>query len=370
MVKVAHLTSAHPRHDIRIFLKECVSLATSSYKVSLIVADGGGDESRANVSLIDVGNRGGRLSRFLKMPWTVWYNARKLKADVYHFHDPELLIVGLMLKLEGFTVVYDSHEDLPRQIFSKHYIPMWLRKLISFGVEFIENFVTRRLDAIVTATPHIGERFKSINSKVVVLNNYPLPSEIISNSAQTRLPKQICYTGGITRVRGAVEMVNALHGLDVKLLMVGPMEDKQLLQQLENTPGWENVVYMGNVDRKKVFEIMETSSLGFLLYFPEPNHTDAQPNKMFEYMAVGLPVLASHFNLWKKIVEGCDAGICVDPQNVAQIKAGIQKMLQSESRIIEMGENGRRAVQNELNWGVEEHKLFKLYQDLTSGVQK
>ncbi|MEK2645201.1 glycosyltransferase [Bdellovibrio sp. BCCA] len=362
--RIAHLTSAHPRHDIRILLKECASLAKAGFEVFMVVADGAGDEEKVGVQLLDLGHRGGRWSRFFIMPWKVWAKARKLNADIYQFHDPELLIVGLLLRLEGFRVIYDSHEDLPRQIYSKHYIPLWLRNVISFCVEIFENFVSRRLIAVVTATPHIGKRFSHINRTVVVVNNYPLEQEIVAKSLRKRDPKQICYTGGITRVRGALEMVRALQGLDVKLVMAGPMENQQLKSELESTPGWENVCYLGSVERARVFEVMETSSLGFLLYHPEPNHTDAQPNKLFEYMAVGLPVLASHFDLWRSIVEGYDAGVCVDPQNVDEIRKGLLKILESEKNIENMGERGRNAVEAHLNWGSEEKKLVQLYQSI------
>ncbi len=362
--KVVHLTSAHPRHDIRILLKECASLAKFGYDVSLVVADGLGDEIKSSVQLLDVGHKGGRLRRFLKMPWIVWSKAKKLNADVYHFHDPELLIVGLLLTLQGYKVIWDSHEDLPRQIYSKHYIPMWLRKVISYFVEVFENYVAKKLVAIVTATPHIGKRFASFHKNVVVVNNYPLVAEIIKSSSRERNPKQICYTGGITRVRGAFEMVRAVHKLDVKLVMAGPMEDHQLKKDLEQTPGWENVIYLGSVAREKVFEVMETSSLGLLLYHPEPNHTDAQPNKLFEYMAVGLPVLASNFDLWHNIVEVCGTGACVNPQDVAAIHRSILKMLQAHDELLQMGERGRIAIDEKLNWGAEEKKLFSLYEDI------
>ena len=94
--KIIHLSSAHPRNDIRIFIKMCTSLANDSYNVSLVVADGKNDELRNKVSIIDVGvTIGGRFSRMTKTVSRVFEKAKKLDGDIYHLHDPELIPIGL-----------------------------------------------------------------------------------------------------------------------------------------------------------------------------------------------------------------------------------------------------------------------------------
>ncbi len=364
--KIAQLTSAHPRYDIRVFYKECVSLQKNGYDVSLIVADGNGNEIKDGVQFIDIGFRGNRKSRFLIMPWKMWQQARALKADIYHFHDPELLIIGMLLRLEGFKVIYDTHEDLPRQILSKYYIRPYLRKTISCLMELVENFVSKRLSAVVTATPHINLRFKKLNNNSVNVNNYPLLSEIdlSTKSENQRNPKQLCYTGGVTRIRGIIEIVKAIADLDIKLVMAGPMESDNLQKELEALPGWKKVQYLGTVSRKEVYNIMETSSLGLLLYHPEPNHTEAQPNKLFEYMGASLPVLASDFPLWRQIVVSNNAGMCVDPMSPVEIKKGIEIMLSSQEKINQMGQSANKAILSNFNWKNEENSLLSLYQEI------
>ncbi|MNK22776.1 Glycosyl transferases group 1 [compost metagenome] len=365
ILHVAHLTSAHPRYDIRIFHKECVSIARYGHRVSLLVADGRGSERKENVSFVDIGASGSRLRRFFVMPWKMFFKAREIKADIYHFHDSELLIIGYLLRLFGSEVIYDSHEDLPRQILSKYYLPALTRKIISVAMELLEDFVAKRLSGIVAATPHIGKRFEMVNSRVVVANNYPLRSEIeIVSVNQARSRKKICYTGGVTGIRGIREIVTAIEALDVELIVAGPMESPEFERNLKSLPGWSKVQYLGSVSREVVFEVMGSASLGILLYLPEPNHIEAQPNKMFEYMAAGLPVLASKFPLWQNIVEGYGAGVCVDPKDIQAIREAIKVVLADERHLSEMGERGRQAVLEKLNWNFEEIKILDLYSKL------
>jgi len=105
---------------------------------------------------------------------------------------------------------------------------------------------------------------------------------------------------------------------------------------------------------------------GLVLYHPVPNHTDAQPNKLFEYMSAGIPVISSNFPLWKEIVEGHQCGICVDPLKPDEIAKAIQWILDNPEKAKKMGENGRRAVEEKYNHTVEEKKLLTLYKLLLS----
>src|SRR5699024_2888763 len=113
---VVHLTSVHPRFDTRIFFKECQSLALSGYKVSLIVADVFHNETKSGVVIIDVGKSQDRLDRIINVTRRVYSQALSLDADVYHVHDPELLPCALKLKRKGKIVVFDSHEDVSKQL--------------------------------------------------------------------------------------------------------------------------------------------------------------------------------------------------------------------------------------------------------------
>lgn len=367
MIRIAHLSTAHGRRELRVHLKECNSLAASGYDVHYVVADGLGDERVGDVQVHDIGRAGGRFQRMLLRPWRMLAAARKLRARLYHFHDPEILLIALFLRRGGAKVIYDSHEDVPRSVLSRDWIPRWIRPALSAVFETFENFVARRLSAIVAATPHIGMRFTRLNPETEVVNNYPLRSEIEDKVDRRSSSRNVCYLGGIGRVRGIEEMVRALEHVEARLILAGPFDGGDTEQAMRLLPGWAKVDFRGIVSRAAVREIMAESQAGLVLFHPEPNHVDAQPNKMFEYMSAGMPVIGSDFPLWREIIDGNQCGLLVDPLDPREIARAIDYLVSHPDEARRMGENGRKAVIERYNWPAEEVKLLSFYARLLNG---
>lgn len=364
-MKIAHLTSAHPRHDIRIFVKECQSLARAGHEVTLIVADGQGEEINAGVRIHDVGPKaGGRLSRMTATVKRVYQAALALRPDVAHFHDPELIPVALRLRQAGIKVVYDVHEDVPRQILAKHWIPGAVRPLVSGSFEQLEDWAARRFDAIVTATPHIRERFIARNPRTVAVCNYPILDELAHPVAWEARRNEVCYLGGISRIRGIGPIVDALPDTSVRLNLAGPWSEPALRDTLARTPGWARVNELGVLPRQGVIDVLARSKVGLVTLFPTPNYVDALPIKLFEYMAAGLPVVASDFPVWRAIVDDAGCGVLVDPQDPQAIATAINTLLADEARACAMGEAGRQAVLAKYSWAAEAQTLIALYRSL------
>ncbi|MCE8018999.1 glycosyltransferase family 4 protein [Halomonas sp. MCCC 1A11036] len=371
-MKVAHLTSAHPRYDTRIFHKQCRSLAADGHSVTLVVADGEGDETRDGVELVDVGRLPGRVNRIVKTTRRVFDRARELEADLYHLHDPELMPVGRRLKRLGKCVVYDAHEDLPRQMLAKHYLGKMTRHALSRGVEAYQRRVCRHFDAVVAATPYIRDRFGEFHPRVVDVNNFPMLGEL-DGAPDARLTAgvgespMVCYVGGIAEVRGIREIVRAMERVeqDCWLQLAGDFKTLALEQEVMTYAGWSRVETHGYLDRDGVRRVMASSIAGLVTLHPIINYLDALPVKMFEYMSAGLPVIASDFPLWREIVEGSDCGICVDPLDPEAIAEAIDFIVTRPERAREMGRNGQRAVAERYNWQQEERKLLDLYRALS-----
>ncbi|MBA2877228.1 glycosyltransferase involved in cell wall biosynthesis [Anoxybacillus kamchatkensis] len=373
-MRVCHLTSVHPAEDIRIFVKECQSLVSAGHEVILVVAN---ESPRVINGVKIVGVHApakNRLMRMLKATYEVYKQALKEDAEVYHFHDPELIPIGLLLKGKGKKVVYDVHEDVPEQVLSKQWIPSLLRKPISFLVKAVEKFASKRFDAIVTATPTINERFKTYNERSITVHNYPILNELIDpnldiSKKQFEKPS-IVYIGGITELRGIREMVQAIETINkdqhVQLHLAGKFSPPELEIKMRKLPAWQYVNYLGWLNRQQIKQCLSDATLGLVLLHPEPRYVVSYPIKLFEYMSAGIPVVASNFPLWKEIVESSGCGKCVDPLNVDEISETIRWFLNHPEKAKEMGMNGRKAIEEKYNWESESSVLIRLYDELST----
>jgi len=390
---IVHLTTVHPRDDIRIFRKECVSLAQAGYEVVQIVGDGLGDAQVQGVRILDFGPRpAGRLARMREQPAKALAAVRRCRPALLHLHDPELLPLGAKLAREGLTVVYDAHEDVPRQLLTKQWIPAWARRPLSAAFEVYENHLVRQLAAVVGATPHITQRFAAVTRRSVNVSNFPfldeLAPEVASSSASAggaddisgasvagagrspptgSMPREnaVCYVGGIFLTRGAFSMVRALPLLPgVRLLLCGRFEDTATEAALRAEPGWSQVDYLGMLGREGVREVMARSRAGLVTLLPLPSYLDSLPIKMFEYMSASLPVIASDFPLWRDIVERQACGLCVDPSDPAAIARAIRQVLDDPAAAQAMGRAGREAVHAHYHWPRAEAELLALYRNL------
>jgi glycosyltransferase involved in cell wall biosynthesis len=362
--RVVHLTAVHPADDVRIFAKECRSLAAAGYDVHL-VAPAPADAVIDGVRLHACGGRGsGRLKRMTATVLAVYRKAVQLDADVYHVHDPELMPVALLLRLRGGRVVYDSHEHLPQQILTKPWIPALVRRPLAMLADVVERNCSRFVSAVVTAEPYVRRRFDGRAPTVVTVNNYPMLEEFPPLRDASGRERAVCYAGSITELRGAREMVDAIARTDAKLLLAGRFSPAGLERELRAARGWRQVEFLGHLSRDGLTRTLERSRAGLVVLHPIPNYVEANPTKMFEYMSAGIPVIASDFPAWTSIVDRHGCGLCVDPTSPSAIAEAIEWILDHPEEARQMGESGRSAVERLYNWDVEKRTLLDLYEQL------
>ncbi len=353
------MSSGHLPTDTRIFVKECQSLVRSGFDVSLVVP-GTEDKVVEGVKLVGVKRRENRWRRFTQTAFDVYKKAEQLDADIYHFHDPDLIPYAILLKRKGKKVIYDVHEDFPRQTMGREYIPKFLRKPISNAIEVAENNVVNKFDALVTATPTISARMSEIHDKVVEVNNYPIMSEFHdAGEDRFKKSKSVCYVGLIAPNRGINEMVRAIGMTECHLELVGAVPNSKSHLTFE-----KGVRSHGHLNRKKVDDIFSKSIAGLVLLHPEPGYVESQPTKLYEYWSAGLPVIASNFPKWKDVIEKYNCGICVDPTNAKAISKAISWLHENPQKAFEMGQAGKEIVRKKFNWQNEEMKLIGLYDKL------
>ena len=371
--KIAHLSSVHPPFDTRIFEKQCRTLAVAGYEVVLVVPHTQ-DEVRDSVQIRAVPLPSNRRERLTRTVWQVYRAAVRVNAAVYHFHDPELMLVGILLKLRGKRVIYDVHETYRMTMTSKHWLPWIVRSGARLGVVLAEAVTALVCDRVVTANPGTAQFFPP--DKTLTIHNYNNPEligfgaerEAGEDRTENREAGLVVYVGGMWVERGIVTMVDAIAkvpaALKPRLVLAGSFDPPSLEEELSKRVGWERVSALGWRTRSEIARLLQQAQVGLSLFHPMPNHVVSYPNKIFEYMASGVPIIASNFPLLQDMVGGSQCGLLVDPLDPDAIAEAITWMLQHPDEAAAMGANGKRAVAERYNWDCEGQRLIATYAQL------
>lgn len=367
-MRVCHLSSVHRGLDIRIAHKETATIARAGHEAHLVIQVSPAEIAEAaklgiHLHVLEL-PQGSRFKRMTAGSLRAFNMARATSADIYHFHDPELIPYGLALKALGKRVIMDVHEDLAGQMMQKNWIRPGLRRVIGRTARALELFAARRFDAVVASSPGVANIFRGKARRLETVNNFAFVNELqvgdgdVPWSSRTK----IAYVGGISRIRGIHEAAQALVlAGGVHMLLAGEFLDPRERAAAAAEPGWQYIEELGLVNRKGVRDVMAQSFAGMLTLHPTPNHITVYAIKMFEYMSAGIPVICSTIPIWQSIIEETQCGICVDPMNPQQIADAIVYLKTHPEEAQRMGQNGRKAVLQRYNWDQEGRKLLALY---------
>lgn len=353
--------------DVRIFHKECASLAKAGYEVYLVAK--GDSREEKGVHVVGVGEApANRIKRMIGFTAAVYRKALELDADIYHIHDPELLPYGLKLKKHGKKVIFDSHENTLEQIEEKQWIPKLLRKPVSFAYKNYASSVFGKLDALISVTPHIVRQLEATNPKVSMVTNYPVLSDFNPQRRETDGVFRLCFTGGIDHQWSHGHIINTIGAMEgFRYVLCGRAKDAYM-DSLCSLPGWEMVDYKGVVSHAQAELIQQSSDVGVALLKPSRNSHGMEGTigntKLFEYMMAGLPVICTDFQLWKAIIDKYDCGLYIDCEDGSGLKNALEILRADSERARRMGLNGRKAVEQEFNWSTQEKVLLELYAGL------
>jgi glycosyltransferase involved in cell wall biosynthesis len=367
--KVCHITTVHPPFDVRIFHKECKTLAKAGYEVYLI-AQHDKEEIVDGVHIIPIPKAKNRMQRITLLSIKALRNALKLKAEVYHFHDPELIFVGLTLKLFGKKVIYDVHENVPKDILAKEWIRnLFIKKAIAITFDKIERFAGKFFDEIVVAWPEIAVRFP--NNKTILVSN--LPDLSLTKNSQAVIVKKtkpiVIYAGGLNKFRGIKELIEAIGLLKgkVELWLLGNWQEGGYQRECESLTGWEYTRYLGYKGLKEVYSYMKSADVGVVNFLPMPHNIKSLPNKPFEYMACDLPVIMSNFTYWMEIFKDC--AVFCNPKDPKDIADKINYLLEHPEKANELKQNSKEFLKK-YNWEEESKKLLPIYEELVNEYSK
>lgn len=362
--KVCHLTSAHHPLDNRIFYKECLSLKKAGYDVT-IIAPHSCDEIIKGVRILSVPKSTGMKNRLLITFLNILKRSIEINADIYHFHDPELIWIGLFLLFKKKRVIYDVHENYITSIEQRDYLNSLLKIFLKKIFYIIENFSLKLFD-IILAEKYYTERFPK---KTTVLN-YPRKDMLLKKVRY--FPKNkfsLIYTGCISEDRGALIYADIAKELDdVNIYLIGRCSSNVAYKIKKRSNYKKNIQIIGIDNYIPFTEICQYLKqdrwLAGLAIFPVTSHyVKKELTKFFEYMAVGLPIIYSFFPHWTGLIEKCKAGLAVNPDSLNDIITSIRWLQKNPDEARRMGEEGKKAVAYYLNWEKEEKKLLSLYKN-------
>jgi len=275
-----------------------------------------------------------------------------------------------MLKLTTQAkIIYDVHEDYAKAIEGKAFRPVLLRRGLARLVSWGERWASRLFfDAVVTAGDDIGGHFGK--QKPVTVRNYPKLETISDTDKEARGDGYtLVYAGGISPVRGIIEVIEALDLLsrsDVRLALIGRFHSESFAQHVRSLGGYCYVDFRGWLKQEDLHEELAAGDVGVYCPHPAPNYLPLRSNKIFEYMAAGLPIVTVNFPCWKRVIDDEKVGITVDPQDTGAISEAIQYLLERPELRREMGERGREAIRARYNWESESARLLQLYSELVA----
>jgi glycosyltransferase involved in cell wall biosynthesis len=354
--KILHCSVIHSIDDSRIFYKECVSLSKYDYDVSYIAKSSNNINFQkkkylgVNLFLLKSNNR--LINNLLVL-------RQCLKFHVIHFHDPELIIAGVFLKILRKKIIYDVHENYRQTILNKNYINKNLKWILVKAIIFFEFLANKHFNAIVVVTPKIGSLFS--NKKTILVRNFPLlfPNTILHDISKEK--NVIIYIGSLSEKRGIREIIKATEFFKetAELWIAGQWSDDKFRDTCQNMKEYKNIKYLGNLNHEEIPQLLRNSTIGICTLHPTISYIESYPIKAFEYFQNGLPVLMSNFETWKQMFgDTCEY---VDPLNFKLIAETIVKLINDKSKLRQMSIKGINLVNQKFNWENEFTQLNNLY---------
>ena len=374
MAKIVHITTAHPALDIRIFQKQCRTLARAGHEVALIAPRAALEQTPRperieGVAVYSLPMPKNRRRRMLRTTRLAIRAALAVDADLYHLHDPELLPLAHRLPRTRPGRSYSTcTRTCPMDILTKPWIPAPLRRPASLAASLVQRFLLSRFSVVLAEDSYAADHAWLADATVV--RNMPLVEELLAIEERAPSPTQMLgYMGSISPARGSLVTLEAMailrrRGLVCGLKLVGPISNARQLARRAEQLGLDDVQISGWLPAQEAWRLIAPCRAGLALLQDRPNFRRSLPTKMFEYMALGLPVVVSDFPLYRKIVESAGCGLCVDPADPASIAAALSHLLKNPAEAAAMGRRGRQAVIDHYRWDEEARRLLSLYDRL------
>ncbi len=375
--KICMITTRHLPGDPRIFEKESRSLREMGFSVEIVVPVGKLPENKHGVTFRTFQKKQGPLRKINTLLET-YMASKAADADVYHCHEIDAsLFIGYLLKKrakhKNVKLIFDCHEFWLGYFSSR--VPRFVRWLFQAVFIMYEKFIIKHCDAIITANSIERSYYQILfpTKEIQIIYNTP-------HLVESKLPKPIekqydlCFEGVLNFVRGEKILFELIKKFkeddqDIKLLVVGKIQEGACQQwaddYIEQHDLQENIIFTGWQRYDKINSFLSQCKIGIFLYQHSTNNLLAgPPNKLFNFMKAGLPIVAPDLPETKSILSEIGCGLTVTPHDLSDIENAVRKLLDSPKLCNEMSAKGKTAYKERFNWRIEKEKLQKIYEKI------
>ncbi len=387
-IKICFLADKHDLYDDRIYWKMAVPLVQKGFQVYYFLIGNttqkGITQEGVHFKIFEVENFSKNkfvnfvLKVFKSKNYKKLFNAaKKIDADIYHFHDLWINKIGVKLKKlkSKPTVIYDVHEPYAEDFKSYYkgsYVKNNLMRLFSIWVDYWEKKQSKNYDLIIATGPSVLDDFNQVlgESKVDILYNFTDNYKLFEDIPIGDKKYDFIYSGGITELRGAMKILEATKiavktNTNIKVLFIGKYNGKALLCKMKayvkNNKLENNVILHDFVNYSEISKFYNQSKIGLVTLFDIPTYRVSMPIKIFEYMAFGLPIIGSNFGIIASYIDNEDIGIKIDPQSPEEISNAMLNILGDKDTLDFYSKNGRQATLEKYRWDLELDKLVNHY---------
>jgi glycosyltransferase involved in cell wall biosynthesis len=375
--KVVCVSSAraahHPRHHYRL----AAGLAAAGYDVVMLAQPDltPGHEDAVPIQYLPV--RSNRLTRIASAPLSM-LRALRLRPDAIYAFTLDLLPWAVLLRLlrPGIAVVYDSNDEYDTFMLIKEWLPRPVRPAMRRIFRWLEPWLARRLDAATTALPATQEKFVAAGVRSTLVRNFP-PAEIADGSPHGPDFDHDVLLGGslpeeqIPLLAETARLLKQRQGQPVRWLTAVrncSEADRQLLERVLDEAGVRDDFDLRyNRPFAEMKGLMARSRIGFVLYPSGVNYASRIPIRIFEYMAAGVPFVASDHPTTRLFAEGHDVAVLVSAGDTAAFAEALGTLLDDPERQRAMSERGPELVRESYNWELESRGLAAVFDELLGG---